>query len=81
MKQRLAEEAHERGKAEIELKWTGVVVQMKCLIRNNGTITISWQSDFKGVFELDGKESKISVVTSFRAGKGSVLTAVRGIRL
>ena len=54
MKQRLAEEAHERGKAEIELKWTGVVVQMKCLIRNNGTITISLQSDFKGVFELDG---------------------------
>ena len=41
MKQRLAEEANERGKAEIELKWIGVVVQMKCLIRNNGTITIS----------------------------------------
>lgn len=54
MKQRLAEEAHERGKAEIELKWTGVVVQMICLIGNNGTITVSWQSDFKGVFELDG---------------------------
>lgn len=41
MKQLLAEEAHERGKAEIELKWTGVAVQMKCLIGNNGTITIS----------------------------------------
>ena len=33
MKQRLAEEAHERGKAEIERKWTGVVVQMKVLIK------------------------------------------------
>ena len=41
MKQRLAEVMYERGKAEIERKWTGVVVQMKCLIRNNGTITIS----------------------------------------
>lgn len=41
MKQLLAEEAHERGKAEIKLKWIGVVAQLKCLIRNNGTITIS----------------------------------------
>ena len=54
MNQRLAEEAHERGKAEIERKWTGVVVQMKSLIRNNGNLVSSWQSDFKGVFELDG---------------------------
>ena len=61
MKQRLAEEAHERGKAEIELKWIGVVAQLKCLIRNSGNLVSSRQHDFKGVFELDGKESKISI--------------------
>ena len=41
MKQRLAEVMYERGKAESELKWIGVIAQMKCLIRNRGTLASS----------------------------------------
>ena len=41
MKQRLAEVMYERGKAEIKLKWIGVVAQLKCLIRNSDNLVSS----------------------------------------